>query len=47
MDLLAKVRALEAKFKEKDERFKLERKGFTEALALCEEDLKNSRSQGA
>ena len=43
VDLLEKNKALEARLKEKDERFKLERKGMTEALALCEEDLKKAR----
>ena len=44
VDLLAKNRALEARLKEKIEGFKLERKGLTEALALCEADLKQARS---
>ena len=47
VSLLAKNRALEAKIAEKMEGFKLERKGLTEALALCEEDLKKARSQAA
>jgi hypothetical protein len=46
VDLLEKNRALEAKIEERAERFKLERKGFTEALALCEADLKQARSRG-
>ena len=47
VDLLEKNKALEAKLKEKTEGFKLERKGMTEALALCEEDLKKAKSSGA
>jgi hypothetical protein len=43
VDLLAQKRALEARLKEKIEGFKLERKGLTEALALCEEDLKKAK----
>jgi predicted nucleic acid-binding Zn-ribbon protein len=43
VDLLAKVRALEAKLKEKDDRLKRERRELTEALALCEADLKQAR----
>lgn len=42
--LLAEKRALKAKLKEKEERFKLERKGLIEALALAEEELKRARS---
>jgi hypothetical protein len=41
--LLADKRTLEATIKEKMERFKLERKGLTEALALCEEDLRKAK----
>ena len=46
VDLLEKNKAFEAKLKEKDERFKLERKGLVGALRLAEEDLKKARSQG-
>jgi hypothetical protein len=45
VDLLEKNKALEAKYEERVERFKVERKGLTEALALCEADLKQARSQ--
>jgi hypothetical protein len=45
VDLLEKNQALEATLKERMERFRLERKGATEALALCEEDLRKAREQ--
>jgi predicted nucleic acid-binding Zn-ribbon protein len=44
VDLLEKNKALEAKLKEKDERLKRERRELTEALALCEADLKKARA---
>jgi hypothetical protein len=44
VELLARNRALEATIKDKMERFKLERKGLSEALALCEADLKQARA---
>src|ERR1035441_7514747 len=45
VDLLEKNKALEAKLKEKDERLKRERRELTEALVLCEADLKQARAQ--